>query len=84
MLEWELIDNKLHSIFKFTNFTNTLAFVNSVGDLAESLSHHPDILLSWGKVEIWTTTHDDGNIVTNKDYELSQSISKLYQEYYSH
>ena len=33
-----------------------LAFVNKVGEVAESQGHHPDILLGWGKAEITTWT----------------------------
>jgi 4a-hydroxytetrahydrobiopterin dehydratase len=42
--------------FTFKNFTEALAFVNRVGDVAEEQNHHPDLYLAWGKVrvEIWT------------------------------
>lgn len=55
--EWEVVDDHhLRKTYRFKNFKDALAFTNRVGELAESIGHHPDILLAWGKVtlEIWT------------------------------
>lgn len=38
--------------FKFKNFSESLAFVNKIGELAEAEGHHPDIELRWGKVNV--------------------------------
>jgi 4a-hydroxytetrahydrobiopterin dehydratase len=62
--------------FKFPDFKKALEFTNSVGAIAESQQHHPDILLGWGKVEITTYTHDT-NSITEKDYKLAEAIDKL-------
>ena len=54
---WEVVDaHHLSKEFTFKNFTEALAFVNRVGDVAEEQNHHPDLYLAWGKVrvEIWT------------------------------
>ncbi len=54
---WEVVDaHHLSKEFTFKNFTEALAFVNLVGDVAEEQNHHPDLYLAWGKVrvEIWT------------------------------
>ena len=54
---WEVVDaHHLSKQFTFKNFTEALAFVNRVGDVAEEQNHHPDLYLAWGKVrvEIWT------------------------------
>jgi len=53
-----------------------LAFVNRVGELAESEGHHPDIFLSWGKVGIDIWTHKiDG--LTESDFVLAAKIDNL-------
>jgi pterin-4a-carbinolamine dehydratase len=36
------------SAFRFRNFREALAFVQRVGELAESEGHHPDISFGWG------------------------------------
>ncbi|MBV9270983.1 MAG: 4a-hydroxytetrahydrobiopterin dehydratase [Candidatus Eremiobacteraeota bacterium] len=55
--DWEVVENHhLRKTYRFKNFKEALAFTNRVGELAESIGHHPDIYLAWGKVrlEIWT------------------------------
>jgi hypothetical protein len=34
--------------FRFRNFREALAFVQRVGELAETEGHHPDISFGWG------------------------------------
>ena len=70
---WEFDDDKIVKKFKFDNFAAALAFVNSVGDIAEAVDHHPDIKFGWGYAEIETTTHDRGG-VTDHDIQLASKI----------
>lgn len=43
--------------FSFKDFVSALAFGNRVGELAESLNHHPKIVIEWGRVEVSWWTH---------------------------
>ena len=53
-----------------------LKFTNKVGAIAEQQGHHPDIFLSWGKVEVTLYTHKiDG--LTENDFILAARINKL-------
>ncbi len=54
---WELQENKLVRRFRFKDFKEAIAFVNSVAGLAESEGHHPDIYISWNRVRLELTTH---------------------------
>jgi 4a-hydroxytetrahydrobiopterin dehydratase len=76
-MNWEEKENSLIKTFRFTDFKSALEFVNKVGDIAEGLNHHPEIVLSWGKVKITTTTHDKGNIITEKDTKLTKEIDNI-------
>ena len=61
---------------EFPDFVSALAFVNSVGALAEQEGHHPDIYLTWGKVRIQIWTHKiDG--LTESDFILAAKIDAL-------
>ena len=62
--------------FTFPDFKAALAFVNKVGEVAESQGHHPDILLGWGKAEITTWTHKI-NGLTESDFILAAKIDQL-------
>ena len=44
---------------------------------AEKMNHHPLWTNVWNRVEIWLSTHDAGNIVTEKDKKLAGKIDKL-------
>ena len=57
---WELRTGDhdyLEKTYRFKNFAQALAFVNRVGELAESQAHHPDIALAWGRVTLTIWTH---------------------------
>jgi 4a-hydroxytetrahydrobiopterin dehydratase len=76
-MAWQNTDNKLTKIFNFSNFQKALDFTNKIGQIAESLQHHPTIILSWGKVIVETTTHDQGNTITQKDLDLVKLIDEI-------
>ncbi len=74
---WDVIqEHHLHKTYTFPDFKRALAFVNRVGELAEEQGHHPDIFLTWGKVEITIWTHKiDG--LTESDFILAAKIDQL-------
>jgi 4a-hydroxytetrahydrobiopterin dehydratase len=75
---WEEKDNQLYRQFVFNNFMDAFAFMTKVAMLAEKANHHPTWSNTWNKVEIWLSTHDAGNVVTNKDLDLSKAIDNLF------
>lgn len=75
--QWRVVDgHHISRLFEFPDFRQALAFVNKVGEVAESQGHHPDILLSWGKAEVTTWTHKI-NGLTESDFILAAKIDKL-------
>ena len=76
--DWEVInEHHLRKVFRFPNFQKALDFVNRAGTIAEEQGHHPDLLLSWGKVEVTTYTHKiDG--LTESDFVLAAKIDRVY------
>ena len=59
------------------NFAAALALVNRIGEVAEALDHHPDILLhGWNKLRLSVTTHDTGGL-TERDFELAARVEEL-------
>ena len=74
---WTETDNKLYRKFEFANFSEAFAFMTRVAIEAEKMDHHPLWTNVWNKVEIWLSTHDAGDIVTEKDKKLAERIDKL-------
>jgi 4a-hydroxytetrahydrobiopterin dehydratase len=61
--DWKVIDeHHLEKEYRFKNFREALDFTNRVGELAESVGHHPDIFLAWGKVRLTVRTHKIGGL----------------------
>jgi len=55
---WQVVDeHHLEKSYRFENFRDALAFTNRVAELAESVNHHPDIELAWGRVKLTIWTH---------------------------
>ena len=72
--------NSLKAMFPFGNFLEAIDFVNQVADVAMQEDHHPDIMIEGGKsVTITTTTHDQGNTITQKDKDLASKIEALVE-----
>lgn len=76
---WQETDNKLYRKFEFANFSEAFAFMTRVAMEAEKMDHHPLWTNVWNKVEIWLSTHDAGDVVTEKDKKLAERIDKLLQ-----
>ena len=76
---WKVIDqHHLEKEYLFKNFLEALAFTNRVGELAEAEGHHPDILLSYGKVKIQLWTHKiDG--LTESDFILAAKCDEIFE-----
>ncbi len=74
---WKEIDHKLVRQFEFADFSEAFAFMTQVAFLAEKMDHHPDWRNVYNKVTIELTTHDAGNLVTEKDHTLAAAINKL-------
>jgi 4a-hydroxytetrahydrobiopterin dehydratase len=73
---WKVKKDKLSKKYAFANFAESLAFVNRVGEIAESMDHHPDIKFGWGYAKISTTTHDRGGI-SDVDLALAKKIDAI-------
>lgn len=74
---WKEENNKLYRQFEFKSFSEAFAFMTRVAMEAEKMNHHPLWTNVWNKVEIWLSTHDAGDIVTEKDKKLSAKIDAL-------
>lgn len=74
---WQKDNNKLYKKFIFKNFVEAFAFMTQVAFEAEKINHHPLWTNVWNTVEIWLSTHDAGDIITNKDEELAKAIDSI-------
>ena len=79
-MAWNETPARLEREFQFDDFRAAMAFLNRVADVAEELGHHPEIFNVYGRVRITLTTHDAGNVLTEKDHRLAAAIDALFED----
>jgi 4a-hydroxytetrahydrobiopterin dehydratase len=76
--EWERHGDEIVREWRFDDFSEALAFVNRVGEVAEDANHHPDILLhGWNKVKLSLTNHSAGGL-TEMDFAMVGRFDDLH------
>ena len=79
--EWNIvtIDNipRLQREFRFKNFVTALAFTNEVGELAEEVKHHPELVTEWGKVTVSWWSHKIKGLHRN-DFIVAAKTDTIY------
>ncbi|MBP6334875.1 MAG: 4a-hydroxytetrahydrobiopterin dehydratase [Bacteroidia bacterium] len=78
---WTEKNNKLEKNFEFKNFVQAFSFMTRVAFIAEKMNHHPEWSNVYNKVSISLSTHDAGDIVTEKDKKLADAIDLVFSEY---
>lgn len=74
---WEVVDDHhLQGVFEFPDFLQALAFTNRAAGVAEAEGHHPDLLLTWGKVTVRVWTHSIDGLSVN-DFILAARLDAL-------
>lgn len=74
--KWSQKGEVIERQFQFKDFLEAMAFVNKIADAAENANHHPDISISYNKVNLALTSHDSGG-VTQRDVRMADVIDKI-------
>ena len=74
--KWAQNTGKLVKTFQFNDFEEALKFINSVGQIAESMNHHPKIINLYNAITLELWTHDE-NAITDLDFQLADEIDRL-------
>lgn len=77
---WKEENNMLKRSFEFTDFIEAFSFMTKVALISEKMDHHPNWSNTYNKVDIALTSHDKGNIVTERDWKLAKQIDKLAED----
>ena len=74
---WDAIEqHHLEKSYRFKNYSEALAFVNRLSEVAENEGHHPDICFGWGQVQVKIWTHKiDG--LTESDFILAAKVDQV-------
>jgi 4a-hydroxytetrahydrobiopterin dehydratase len=78
--EWALVDDahRIERTFRFRDFREALAFVQKVGEVAETEGHHPDVNFGWGYATVSLRTKKIKGLHEN-DFIMAANIDRLAQ-----
>jgi 4a-hydroxytetrahydrobiopterin dehydratase len=76
-MQWKEENNRLKKTFTFKDFSEAFGFMTRVAIIAEKMNHHPTWTNTWNTVNFELSTHDAGDVVTDRDRKLADAIDKL-------
>lgn len=74
---WTEKNNSLYKKFIFKDFSEAFGFMSRVAFAAEKMDHHPKWTNVYNEVEIWLSTHDADDSITEKDHLLAAKIDVI-------
>jgi 4a-hydroxytetrahydrobiopterin dehydratase len=74
--QWTLHQKSLQREFRFKNFSESMAFVRKVADIAEAEGHPPDISIFFNRVGLQLSTSTIGGLSEN-DFIMAAKIDGL-------
>ena len=72
---WQVVNGKLHRVYKFLDFTQAFGFMTTAAAEIEKMNHHPEWFNVYNVVTIDLTTHDAKGITAN-DIELAKILDE--------
>ena len=78
MNHWTEENHALNKTFTFPTFEEAMRFIQLATPFITELDHHPTWSNTYNRVRVILTTHDVGNVVTEKDRELAKILDEIY------
>ena len=75
-LDGDGADVAIQKTFRFTNYLETMSFVNAVAFIAERHDHHPDMSVHFNRCVVRFNTHDV-NGISITDIECATEVDAL-------
>lgn len=76
-MSWREENDTLVKEFKFNNFPEAMAWMVKASYAIEKMNHHPEWTNVYNKVRVSLTTHDAGNTITDKDWQLADILDSV-------
>ncbi len=68
----------IEKTFDFSNYYETIAFVNALAFVAHVSDHHPEMVVSYNRCVVRFNTHDVGGL-SSTDFECAAAVEALLQ-----
>ena len=76
---WNFSGGQIHKVYEFESYATGLSFASAVGFIADAMDHHPDLIITWRKVEVRLSTHDVSG-VSELDLQLADNIDRFIRK----
>ena len=74
---WIERNNALHKTFEFSTFQEAMNWMAKASVHVEAMNHHPKWTNVYNTVTVELCTHDEGNIITEKDRQLALRLDSI-------
>lgn len=75
---WKENNNCLETEYTFASFIDAIAFIQAMTPKIEAINHHPTWENTYNKIKVKLQSHDAGNVVTKKDWELAKLMDEEF------
>ena len=75
---WQLDNNAICKQYEFTDYYQTMAFVNAVAWMAHREDHHPDLTVGYNRCRVEYSTHAIGGLSEN-DFICAAKVDALFE-----
>jgi 4a-hydroxytetrahydrobiopterin dehydratase len=70
----------LHKTFEFASFEEAMEYMQRATAVISRINHHPEWTNRYNRVDVRLTTHDQGNVVTQRDHQLATALDQVFAE----
>jgi 4a-hydroxytetrahydrobiopterin dehydratase len=77
--EWRLERGAIVRGFRFSNYYETMAFVNALAYVAHAEDHHPELAVAYDRCEVRFSTHSVAGISEN-DFICAAKVDLLFAQ----
>ncbi|CAL9582004.1 4a-hydroxytetrahydrobiopterin dehydratase [Streptomyces sp. enrichment culture] len=74
---WSLADDRITRTYRLASHFAAAAMVVHVARVQDELNHHSDLTLGYDTVAVAVNTHDAGDAVTGRDFELAARVEAV-------
>ncbi|WP_225803075.1 4a-hydroxytetrahydrobiopterin dehydratase [Streptomyces sp. NK15101] len=74
---WSVDADRLTRTYRLGDHFAATALVVHVAQIQQELNHHSDLTLGYNTVALAMNTHDAGDAVTEKDFELADRVERI-------
>jgi 4a-hydroxytetrahydrobiopterin dehydratase len=75
---WVVVEGGLEKVFEFGSYLDGIEFVRRLGEVAEGMDHHPEMMVGWKKVRVRIMTHRPKGL-TGLDEELAKAAVRVFR-----